>query len=269
MGAQQKTASQVVYSQSSEASAVTGESIVIPAGAAGVVADFAVKGSSIADASGKPFGGVGNTSLVLTSTAFTNEVQYGVADSKLANGDYYFDYVTGKGTGKKADASIVMTADYEEMISGNVGASGGALVELSATADTSEINPLSSQFNNSLVDVDTTNVTAATHYYPSATGATMDYYKDNSLSGKLIDADGTLTLTLEVTNDEDAASADWNTAQIFDDNGGALVANVTVTNGTKLISVSMGDMNYRRFRYKLVASGATNTVLLKGRATAL
>ena len=48
-----------------------------------------------------------------------------------------------------------------------------------------------------------------TNYYPSSTGMSMDGYKDFSLSGKFIDADGTMTLSIEATNDEDTTNADW------------------------------------------------------------
>lgn len=117
--------------------------------------------------------------------------------------------------------------------------------------------------------VDTTNVSAATHYYPSATGATMNTWKDLSLTGKFIDADGTLTLTLEVTNDEDTTSGDWNGAYFYDDELDAAVTSKTVTNGTELFSLSANNNNFRYYRWVVVASGATNTVILKSRKKAL
>ena len=36
----------------------------------------------------------------------------------------------------------------------------------------------------------------------------MDGYKHLSLSGKIIDADNTVTMTVEATNDEDQTNAD-------------------------------------------------------------
>ena len=130
-----------------------------------------------------------------------------------------------------------------------------------------EVDPLSEQYvNESLVD--TTNVSAVTHYYPSSTGGTMDGYKDQSMTGKFIDADGTLTLTLQVTNDEDT-SGDWNGAYFYDDELNATVNSKTVTNGTELFSLSMNNNNFRRYRWVVVASGATNTVILKERKKAL
>jgi len=129
-----------------------------------------------------------------------------------------------------------------------------------------EVDPLSSQYISASL-VDTTNVSAATHYYPSATGGTMDGYQDQSLTGKFIDADGTLTLTLEVTNDEDT-SGDWNGAYFYDNELNATVNSKTVTNGTELFTLSANNNNFRRFRWVVIASGATNTVILKQRLKA-
>ncbi len=127
-----------------------------------------------------------------------------------------------------------------------------------------EIDPLPSK---KLLDdlVDTTDISAATHYYPSATGGIMDGFTDYSLTGKLIDADGTLTLTLEVSNDETAAGADWVPVYFYDDELNVLALQKTVTNGTELLALSLNNNNFRLYRWVVVASGATNTVILKGR----
>lgn len=132
-----------------------------------------------------------------------------------------------------------------------------------------ESEPLDEKYLNNAIDVDTTNVSATTHYYPASTGATIDGYQDHSLTGKFIDADGTLTLTFEASNDEDSATADWNGAYFYDDATNSTVNSLTVTNGTLLISASLNNMNFRRYRWVVVASGATNTVILKGRNKAL
>lgn len=95
---------------SSKKVAVT-ETIAIPAGAAGVVVDFDVTTRPIASLSGADLGGVGNTSFVLTSTAFTTLVNP-KEDTALANGEYYLDHLTGKGRGKKADTSTSATAAF-------------------------------------------------------------------------------------------------------------------------------------------------------------
>jgi len=131
-----------------------------------------------------------------------------------------------------------------------------------------EQDPLDQHYENTDL-VDTTNISAATHYYPASTGDTMDGYQDQSITGKFIDADGTLTLTLEVSNDEDSASADWNSVYFYDDANNSTVNGLTVTNNTLLISASANNNNFRRYRWAVVASGATNTVILKERKKAL
>lgn len=113
--------------------------------------------------------------------------------------------------------------------------------------------------------VDTTNVTAATHYYPSSTGLTMDGYRDYSLSGKFIDADGTLTLTIEGMNDEDTTSGDWIQLYAYDDKNDIVTNSWTITNSTLTFAISLNNCNYRYLRFAVVASGGTNTVILKGR----
>lgn len=95
---------------SSKKVAVT-ETIAIPAGAAGVVVDFDVTTRPIASLTGADLGGVGNTSFVLTSTAFTTLVNP-KDDTALANGEYYLDHLTGRGRGKKADTSTSGTAAF-------------------------------------------------------------------------------------------------------------------------------------------------------------
>ena len=114
--------------------------------------------------------------------------------------------------------------------------------------------------------VDTTNVSAATHYYPAATGQINDGYKDLSISGKFIDADGTLTLTIEAMNDEDTTSGDWIQVYAYDDKNKATSNSWTVTNGTLTFALSLNNFNYKYWRAVVVASGATNTVIVKGRS---
>lgn len=88
------------------------ETVSIPAGAAGTLKDFQLSVRPILDANKGGLGGDGSSSLTLTSTAFTNEVPYGKPDAELANGDFYINYVTGQGRGRKADTSTSATAVY-------------------------------------------------------------------------------------------------------------------------------------------------------------
>ena len=121
--------------------------------------------------------------------------------------------------------------------------------------------------------VDTTNLTVVggPYYYPSATGAPMNPTKDLSLTGELADADGTVTLTLEVTNDEDLAAGWWQPVTRGgyrpDDNTDDNVS-VTVTDGTEYFAIMWDELNFDHYRVKIVVlpdGAATNTVIVKER----
>ena len=130
-----------------------------------------------------------------------------------------------------------------------------------------DVNSVNLQFvEESLVD--TTNVSAATHYYPASYGLSMAGYKDLSITGKLIDADGTLTLTIHGTNDEDS-SGDWHQVYGYDDIANTTLNSWTVTNGTKTFAISLNECNFKYIYVKVVATGATNTVIIKARRKAL
>jgi hypothetical protein len=169
----------------------------------------------------------------------------GVAITSLASGDVYEIGVNG--TKKAYDLST----DADKIIN---------------------LTPESSKYvQDSLVD--TTNVAAATNYYPSSTGMSMDGYKDFSLSGKFIDADGTMTLSIEATNDEDTTNADWIDISLLgiDSKTGinVITAAMTVTNGTLTFGIEYNDLNYSNIRVKMVNDGATNTAIIKARRKAL
>jgi hypothetical protein len=135
--------------------------------------------------------------------------------------------------------------------------------------DVTEQDPLDEHYTNQVVDLDTTNLAAATNYYPSATGFSMNGFKDFSLSGKFIDADGTFTLTVEAMNDEDTSSGDWIQVYGYDDKNNTTTNSWTVTNGTLTYAISFNNMNYQNVRVKIVNDGATNTAICKGRRKAL
>lgn len=117
-----------------------------------------------------------------------------------------------------------------------------------------------------VINTDATNESAATHYYPAATGFDMGRSRFFSLSGSLLDADGVLTLTVEATNDSDTTNANWIQVYGYNDKNNATSNSWTVTNGTLTFAISFNNANYSSFRVKLVASGATNTIIIKGRA---
>jgi len=128
--------------------------------------------------------------------------------------------------------------------------------------------PLSSQYVlDSLID--TTNVTAATNYYPSSTGMAMDGFRDMSLTGQLIDSDNTTTMTLEVTNDEDAVNANWQQIYGYDSIGNANINSVICASTTKNFAWNFDNFNFSLFRVKIVNGDNTNTMVVKCRRKAL
>lgn len=117
--------------------------------------------------------------------------------------------------------------------------------------------------------LDATNITAATNYYPSSTGMSMDGFKDMSITGKFIDADGTMTMTVEASNDEDSATADWVQIYGFDTKNNAIVNSWTITNGTLTFAIDFDNLNYSLFRIVMINNGSTNTGIIKMRRKSL
>lgn len=121
------------------------------------------------------------------------------------------------------------------------------------------LNPDSEKY---VVDtlINATNVAAATNYYPSATGMAMDGFKDLCLSGRLIDADGTIDVTVEVANNPDPATAIFHQIYGYDAEANAMVNTVGCNNNTKTFVLNFENLNATWVRIKSVTSGATNTV---------
>lgn len=94
---------------------VSAESVTIPAGAAGTIKNSQLEARPVLDSIGSDTGGLSDTSLVLTSTAFTTEVAP-TTDALLTSGQYWVDYSTGKIRGMKADTSTSMTAAYKTLV---------------------------------------------------------------------------------------------------------------------------------------------------------
>lgn len=122
---------------------------------------------------------------------------------------------------------------------------------------------------NAFINVDTTNVGAGPTYYPGATGITMDNWKNLSFSGKMIEGDAEANVvTIQVTDDEDTANADWQTVYFFDNISNTWVANYTCNATTTQMAASLDGLNFRYVRVKFVGgASATNTLILKARVT--
>jgi len=254
-----------------------GETAVRTVGDTATLAGGASQSSGLAVYYGKPTGANGDavtayasaTTLTITGLPFTFAAEdvesveqiptSGTSTVLSDKADYAVSGTTLTVTGATFAAADVFVVKLTGPVRGYDTGSNGV--------NTNDNAPLNSQvLEESLVD--TTNVSAATHYYPDTTGGVMNPYQDQSLSGKFIDADGTLTLTLEVTNDEDT-SGDWISAYFYDDKNNITTNTFTVTNGTLTFLASANDNNFRRYRWAVVASGATNTVILKERKKAL
>ena len=115
--------------------------------------------------------------------------------------------------------------------------------------------------------LDTTNIIAATNYYPSSDGIDMSIHNNFSLSGYILDADGVITMTLEGTNDEDLVTGDWHTMYAYNFMTNAQEVSWAVTNTGLYFALILKDCKFNNIRIKVVNNGATNTMRLKGRLT--
>lgn len=111
--------------------------------------------------------------------------------------------------------------------------------------------------------IDTTNVAAATNYYPSTAGASLDGFRHLNIQGV---TSGGVTSTIEFTNDP-AASPDW----IDGTKAGYEVITNTTGNASFIDSTFALDYtfcNFAYFRVKSITSDATNAVQYSYRLTA-
>lgn len=147
------------------------------------------------------------------------------------------------------------------IVTTNVTATGG----YDSTLDLIKIQeqyPLNEQYSETSI-ADTTNVADAT-YYPSATGMAFGAYKNLSITGKLIDgAAETTTLTVEATNDSDTTTGDWIQIYGYDSKNNSIVNSISATNQTTTYALDFDNFNYANVRFKIAATAATNTVIIK------
>ena len=119
-------------------------------------------------------------------------------------------------------------------------------------------NPNPSYYASFPID-DSTNNAAGTFYYPSALWDTMDGSKFLSVEYTGIDADGTITISVEATNISNPVT--WDFKQIFwsGDTVDARANSWTVTGWTLSLLVSFKEFNFTNYRVKVVFSWSTNS----------
>lgn len=131
------------------------------------------------------------------------------------------------------------------------------------TEKVTEQSPISNKYvQDSLVDA--TNTAAATTYFPSATGMSMDGFSALSFTGKLITT-GTITMTIEATNDEDTTNADWIQIYGYDNKNDVFINQYVITAITLTFAMMFNGLNYSNYRVKLVDTASTNTYIIKSR----
>lgn len=134
----------------------------------------------------------------------------------------------------------------------------------SNSGNTTESNPLSQQYVE-LELIDTTNVAAATNYYPSADGQVMDGYSTLWLQGM---TSGGVTTTIEATLD-DASSPDFlDITPYFSNmivNPNAVAASYVDVN----FLIRALDLRVKKWRVKSVTSDGTNAVQYHAKMTSI
>jgi len=112
--------------------------------------------------------------------------------------------------------------------------------------------------------VDAEDTAAETTYFPSALGTSMEGFSALSLTGKLTST-GTITMTIEATNDEEAITADWVQIYGYDNKNDTMVNSLTLSNATLTFALLFNGLNYNKYRIKLVDSASVNTYIVKAR----
>ena len=139
------------------------ESVAVPAGVAGTMVDFYITRKPILDSNNSWIGGNGDSSLALTSTTFDNEVSSSTADADMSNGDYWVNYITGRGRGKKKDTATSMTADYYSFLEGlsgggtiygNLTIAGNLIVEETVQFQGLSVNTFTVDGGQMIIDTD-------------------------------------------------------------------------------------------------------------------
>jgi hypothetical protein len=211
----------------------------------------------------------GTKKVAITGLSFTLDQKDVVSASyrKLAGDWYYLGFEPSLGTGDTLSFTSMtgtfLSTDQVDIVIVNVPKTEDKANDANKSLEQS---PLWARYQIDEI-YDGTNLGAGTNYYPSATGAPMDGYTNLSFTSNLVDADGTITYSLEVTNDEDLTNGTWMPVYGYDATLNAVVNTLTVTNGTLNSAWDFDNLNVNGWRVKVVTSGSTNTVVIKSRRT--
>ena len=110
-----------------KAASISSLTISVAAGAVDSVINFQIPTFPITNQGKGSLGFDGDTSLSIASGVFTEEVAYGTPDDELTTGQFYVDYQTGQGRGKKATTGTSISASWSYFLSAE---SEGALMSL-------------------------------------------------------------------------------------------------------------------------------------------
>lgn len=128
---------EVRYDGNSSASitTVSSESVAISAGAAGSLVSFQIAKFPIRNSLGGGLGSFGDSSFSFASGVFTNEVAFGTEDADLENGDFWINYITGEGRGKKATTGTSASATYKTITTSTATSTESAPMQARGTED--------------------------------------------------------------------------------------------------------------------------------------
>lgn len=226
---------------------ISSEAVTIPAGAAGTVVNFYLTRKPILDSNKSWFGGNGDTSLSFTSTTFDVEVSPTTVDADLSNGEYWVDYLTGKGRGKKKDTGTSASMSYSVFESplvvddinvdttsvsttGLVGkSSGGEFTTAYASGTTIDCTNLPS-YHAALLDDDLVTIVQI-----NTSGTVVETYSRDDTTMTV--ATNTITVTGATFAASDAFVVYTNINQRADSEHTEDVAHVTADAGTQILAV--------------------------------
>lgn len=129
-----------ITDQSKKAFTTPSITITVPAGAIGAVVNFQFPVFPILNNAGSFIGGDGDTSISISGAIFTNEVAAGTVDADFEDGDFYVDYLTGEGRGKKANSGTTLNWTWKYFSSSDESADGVTKTNVNDSASSIQLS---------------------------------------------------------------------------------------------------------------------------------